>query len=313
MPNQKITSIGGQALMEGILMVGPKKRCAAFCEPDGKISTEEIEFLPLSKKYPILGKPFIRGIFSMVDSMRCGYKALALSADKILTEDEEEESKFDKWLNDKLGDKATGIIMSIAGVVGTVLAIGLFFFLPSLIFNLIQNAAGGTLSFWRSPFEGLFRALIFILYLFFVGQMKDIKRLFMFHGAEHKTIFCYENNLELTVENVRAQVRFHPRCGTSFIVILLLLSILVGFAIPFTNPILRTAAKLVTIPIVMSIGYELLKLCGKYNNKFTIIIAAPGLWVQRLTTKEPSEDRMIEAAIEAMKAVIPENGEDLIA
>lgn len=299
--------------MEGILMVGPNKRCAAFCEPDGGISTEEIEFVPLSKKYPILGKPFIRGIFAMVDSMRCGYKALALSADKFMTEEDEEPSKFDKWLSDKLGDKATGVIMSIAGVIGAALAIGLFFFLPSLLFNLIQSASGATLSFWRSPFEGLFRVIIFMLYLLGVGQMKDIKRLFMFHGAEHKTIFCYENNLELNVENVRAQVRFHPRCGTSFIVILLILSILIGFAIPFTNPLLRTLAKLLTIPVIMSIGYELLKLCGKYNNKFTRFISAPGLWVQRLTTKEPTEDCMIMAAIEAMKAVIPENGEDLIA
>ncbi len=313
MPKERITTIGGQALMEGIMMVGPHKRAAAFCDSNGNISLEELTFTPLSKKYPILAKPFIRGFFAMVDSMRAGYRALSLSADKIMGEDDgEEESKFDRWLNEKLGDKGMGVLMSAASILGVLLAILLFFFLPTFLFNLIQNTAGEGIAVWRSPFEGLLRITIFLGYLAAVGQMKDMKRLFMYHGAEHKTIFCYEKNLELTVENVRKQVRFHPRCGTSFIVIILLISILVGFAIPFTNPLLRTLAKLITIPIVMGIGYELLKFTSRHDNPVTRILAAPGLWVQRLTTKEPSEDGMIEAAIAAMKAVIPENGEDLI-
>lgn len=314
MTTEKITTIGGQALMEGIMMVGPYKRTAAFCDADGNITTEDLTFTPLSQKYPILKLPFIRGFFAMIDSMRAGYQALSLSADRLFEDDDEEESsKFDQWLNNKLGEKGTEIIMSVSGVIGVLFAIVLFFFLPTFFFNLLQNAAGDGIAAWRSPFEGLLRMILFLSYLAIVGQMKDMKRLFMYHGAEHKTIFCYEKDLELTVENVKKQIRFHPRCGTSFIVIILLISILVGFAIPFTNPFLRTAAKILAIPVVMGVGYELLKFTGRHDNKLTRIIAAPGLWVQRLTTKEPNEDTMIKAAIAAMKAVIPKNGEDLIA
>lgn len=311
---EKITSIGGQALMEGIMMVGPFKRAAAFCDESGAVTVEEISFTPLTKKHPILGKPFIRGFFAMVDSLRCGYQALSLSADRVMEDTGEEElSGLDKWLDEKLGEKGSGIIMSIAGVLGVLLAVLLFFMLPTVLFNLLQNAVGDSIAWSRSLLEGVLRLLIFLGYLALIGQMKDIRRLFMYHGAEHKTIFCYEKNLELTVENVRRQSRFHPRCGTSFLVLMLVISIVVGFFIPFSNPVLRTLAKLLTIPIVMGIGYELLKFTGRHNNLLTRIIAAPGLWVQRLTTKEPAEDSMIEAAIAAMKAVIPVNGEDLIA
>jgi len=160
-------------------------------------------------------------------------------------------------------------------------------------------------------FEGLLRIVIFVLYIVVISKMPEIDRTFRYHGAEHKTIFCYENDLPLTVENVRKQKRFHPRCGSSFMILMLLLGIIIGFFIPFSNPFLRTFCKLLCLPIVVSIGYELIKLCGKYDNVLTRIIAAPGLWFQRLTVKEPT-DKMMEAAIAAMKAVIPENGEDII-
>ncbi|WP_099205097.1 DUF1385 domain-containing protein [Scatolibacter rhodanostii] len=313
MPKEKITSIGGQALMEGIMMVGPHKRVAAFCDKKGQITTEEIEFSPLSKRYPILKTPFIRGFFAMIDSFRCGYAALSLSADHFLEDEEEEPSKLDKWLDEKLGEKGSNAIMSVAGVLGLLLAVLLFFFLPTFLVNLLYGVVGNLFAGWRSLLEGCLRLVIFLLYLAGVGQMKDMKRLFMYHGAEHKTIFCYEKDMELTVENVRKQTRFHPRCGTSFMVLILIISIVVGFFIPFTNPFLRTFAKLLTIPVVMGIGYELLKFSSRHDNFLTRLISAPGLWVQRLTTKEPTDDSMIEAAIEAMKAVIPENGEDLIA
>lgn len=311
--SKKITTIGGQALMEGIMMVGPKRTVAAFCDENGTISTEEINHPRLTKKYPILGKPFIRGIFSLIDSFRLGYKALSLSADKI-TEDtgEEELSGLDKWLTEHLGDKMTGIIMAIASVLGVGLAILLFFFLPTVLFNLLQSVVPTDIAGWRSLFEGVLRLAIFIGYILLVSLIPDIKRTFQYHGAEHKTIFCYENDLPLTVENVRKQGRFHPRCGTSFLILMLLLGVIVGFFIPFSNPFLRTFTKLLCIPVIMNLGYELQKVCSRHDNLLSRIITAPGLWVQRITVKEP-DDQMIEAAIAAMEAVIPENGEDLIA
>ena len=309
---KKITTIGGQALMEGIMMVGPQRTVAALCSEEGQISTEEISVPRLTKLYPILGKPFIRGIFSLIDSFRLGYKALSLSADKLTGGEEEEElSGFDKWLNDHLGEKITGVIMAIASVLGIALAIALFFFLPTVLFNLLEAVAPGEISGWRSIFEGVIRIGIFVGYVVLIGMVPDIKRTFQYHGAEHKTIFCYENDLPLTVENVRKQKRFHPRCGTSFLILMLVIGIIVGFFIPFSNPFLRTFTKLLCIPVIMNVGYEVQKACARHDGWLSRAVTAPGLWMQRLTVKEP-DDKMIEAAIAAMEAVIPENGEDLI-
>lgn len=308
---KKITTIGGQALMEGIMMVGPKRTTAAFCDEQGNITTEDIEVERITKKYPLLGKPFIRGIFAMIDTFRLGYKALSLSADKLTDMEEEELTGLDKWLQEHLGDKLTGIIMGVGSVLGVGLAIVLFFMLPTFLFNLLQGAAGDGIAGWRSVFEGLLRIAIFVGYVLAVSCMPDIKRVFQYHGAEHKTIFCYEADLPLTVENVRPQGRFHPRCGTSFMILMLLLGIIVGFFIPFSNPILRTAVKLLCIPVIVNIGYEVQKACARHDNTLCHIITAPGLWMQRITVKEP-DDKMIEAAIAAMQAVIPENGEDLV-
>lgn len=310
--SKKITTIGGQALMEGIMMVGPTRTVAAFCNEKGEISTEEIDAPRLTKKYPLLGKPFIRGIFSLIDSFRLGYKALSLSADKLTEPEEEEElSGLDKWLTEHLGDKLTGIVMAAASVLGVALAVALFFLLPTVLFNLLQGIVPADISPWRSLFEGFLRIAIFIGYVLVISLLPDIKRTFQYHGAEHKTIFCYENDLPLTVENVRIQGRFHPRCGTSFLILMLLLGVIVGFFIPFSNPFLRTATKLLCIPVIMNIGYEVQKACARHEGLLSRIVTAPGLWVQRITVKEP-DDKMIEAAIAAMEAVIPENGEDLI-
>lgn len=308
----KITSIGGQALLEGIMMVGPFKKVAAFCSKDGCITTEELHMTPMREKHPILGKPFLRGIFNMIDTFRLGMQAMELSAEKVTEgEEEEEPSKFDRWLTEKLGDKMTKAVAAVGSVLGVLLAIVLFIFLPTLAVTGLKTLTGEGIEPFRSLLEGLMRVIIFILYLVLISLMPDIKRVFRYHGAEHKTIFCYENELPLTVENVRKQKRFHPRCGTSFLVILILLGILVGLFIPVTNPFLRTLCKLLTLPIVVSVGYELIKLCGRHNNLLTRIIAAPGLWVQRITTKEP-DDKMIETAIAAMVEVIPEGGEDIL-
>lgn len=305
-----ITSIGGQALVEGIMMRGPKKTEIAVRMPDGSISAEEMDVCSLQQKNKVWRLPVFRGVAAFVDSLSVGYKALALSTEKSTPEGAaEEESKFDRWLEDKFGDKTMSVISAVGAVLGVALAIALFFVLPTWIFNLIQNAAGPSLAGWRSPIEGLMRIAIFLGYIALCAAVPDVRRVFQYHGAEHKTIFCYENNEELTVENVRRHQRFHPRCGTSFLVLMLLIGILVGFLIPFTNPFLRTLAKLLCIPVVVGFGYEMIRYCGRNDNTLTRIISAPGLWMQRITTKEP-DDSMIEVAIAAIREVIPEDGSD---
>lgn len=307
-----VTSIGGQALIEGILMRGPEKISVAIRKPDGDIYNEYMEATYLKDKFSLFKFPVFRGISSFIDSMIIGYKALMISAEKSSAEDSEEElSKFDKWLSNKFGDKIMNIIMAIASVLGIALAILLFFVFPSWIFNV----ALGNLSFlgdsfvYRSIFEGILRVIIFLIYIILCSQLKDMRRVFQYHGAEHKTIFCYENNEELTVDNVKKHSRFHPRCGTSFMFLMILLGIIIGFFIPFSNPFFRSFIKILCIPIIVGLGYELIKICGKYDNMVTRIISAPGLWVQRITTKEPDDD-MIEIAISALRAVAPENKND---
>lgn len=314
---KKITSIGGQALMEGIMMRGPLKTTVGIRKGDGTIELEEIEPLNLTKKYKLLRLPILRGVAGMIDSLVTGNKALLMSADKAMegTEEvpEEEMSKFDKWLDEHLGEKAVGFVMGAATVIAVVFCIAVFFFVPTMLFNLLASAFPflNDHIIWRSAFEGILRIILFLIYMALVTLNKDIKRVFQYHGAEHKTIFCYEHELELTVENVRKQSRFHPRCGTSFIVLMLIVGILIGLFIPFTDVWLRSSVKFALLPLTIGIGYELIRVCGRHDNALTRIIAAPGMWMQHLTTKEP-EDDMIEVAIKAMEDVIPENGEDLI-
>jgi uncharacterized protein YqhQ len=308
-----ITSIGGQALVEGIMMRGPKKTAVAVRMLDGSISLENMATTSLQQKNKAWRLPFLRGIAGFVDSLTIGYRALSLSVEKSAGDDDtEEESKFDRWIEEKFGDKAMSVVSAAGSVLGVAIAIALFFIFPTWLFNRLQGAVGPSVAGWRSPIEGLLRIVIFIGYIALCAAMPDVRRVFEYHGAEHKTIFCYENDEELTVENVRKHQRFHPRCGTSFLVLMLLIGILIGFLIPFTNPLVRTLAKLLCIPVVVGIGYELIRYCGRNDNTLTHIISAPGLWMQRITTKEP-DDTMIEVAIAAMKEVIPENGEDKVA
>ena len=319
---KKITSIGGSALIEGIMMRGPKKTMVAVRTGEKDIYTEELEFSGLKEKCKLFKLPLIRGVAGMIDSMRLSYKALMISADKAIEgipEDEQEEpSKLDKWLDEHMGEKFLNIFMTISMILGVAIAIVLFYWAPSKLYNLISGALGNVeeLSwvgdrFFRSLFEGLIRIGLFLIYIIACTRMSDMKRVFQYHGAEHKTIFCYESDEELTVENVKKHTRFHPRCGTSFLVIMLLLGIVIGLFIPISTPWLRTVVKLLLLPVTCGIGYELIKICGRHDNTLTRIISAPGIWAQRITTKEPSDD-MIEVAIKAMKAVIPENGEDII-
>ena len=313
---KKITSIGGQALMEGIMMRGPLKTTVGIRKNDGSIELEEIQPLNLTNEYTLQRLRIFRGVAGMIDSLVTGNKALMLSADKAMEGEEvpeEEMSKVDKWLDKHFGEKAVGFIMGAAMVLAIIFCVAVFFFVPTWLFNLLSSAFPflNDAIIWRSAFEGILRIILFLIYMALVTLNKDIKRVFQYHGAEHKTIFCYEHELELNVENVRKQSRFHPRCGTSFIVLMLIVGILIGLFIPFTDVWLRSSIKIALLPLTVGIGYELIKLCGRHDNIITRIIAAPGIWMQHLTTKEPADD-MIEVAIEAMKDVIPENGEDLI-
>ena len=313
------TSVGGQALIEGIMMQGPKGAAVSVRTPDGEIDTEMVSFKHAKEKLKPLGWPLIRGVVAYIESMIFGYKCLIMSAEKSgledLEESEENMSKFDKWLSDHIDKKVLGVLTGIASVVGMLLAFVLFFYLPTIAVNFLNKISGDALTNYRALFEGIIRMIIFVAYIALVSLMKDIKRTFMYHGAEHKTIFCYEKGCELTVENVKQMSRFHPRCGTSFIFVILIISVVISSAISVTWPELRDttilwiAIKILILPLITGLSYEFIKYAGRHDNIFVKILAAPGLWMQRLTTKEPDDD-MIEVALAAFKAVITNNPED---
>lgn len=313
-------AVGGQALMEGIMMKGPEGTAMSLRLPDGTIETTMKDFISVRKKYKILNTPVIRGVVSFVESMIFGYKLLMESAEKTtLDMEEENESKLDKWITEHFGPKMMAVIGGISAVLGVGLAFLLFMWLPSFIFDLVNDKlAGGAILGWRAVFEGLIRVVFFVVYMYAVSKMKEIHRVYMYHGAEHKTIFAFEHGKELKVENIRGEKRCHPRCGTSFIFVTILLSILVSSIVAVLFPeltktrILWVAVKLLIMPLIMGIGFEFIQLAGKYPNKFTRLLSAPGLLMQRITTAEP-DDAVIEVAIEAMKAAltgkVPEKAE----
>ena len=298
------TMIGGQALMEGILMRGPDKQ-AVVCRTENGI-VEKVEPLNLVKdRHPALGWPLIRGVVTLADSLVKGMKALTYSASLLPEDQQEEPTKFDLWLEKRLGsEKAEKIVIGCAAFLGVLLARALFIFLPTLIAGLIPGLEGRyTL---RSLIEGAVKIVIFLVYLGLVAHMKEIKRLFAYHGAEHKTIFCYEKGLPLTVENVRPQSRFHPRCGTSFLLVVIVLGIMAGLLIQVDNMLLRAGLRLLLLPVIIALAYELNRWAGRHDtNIVSRIVTWPGKQLQRLTTNEP-DDGMIECAIRAMELVIPE-------
>ncbi len=303
---KKKTSIGGQALIEGVMMRGPQKTAMAVRHTSGEIVKEEWENTNTVAAFWKL--PLIRGVYNMVTSLKVGYKCLMRSAELAGLEEEP----------DKPAKKSEKILMSVmmvfSVIFGVALAVGLFMYFPSQLYRWLAAWLDGEGSFWatnavlRGIFEGVFRFVLFLAYLLLVSLMKDIRRVFMYHGAEHKTIFCYENGEALTVENVRKQSRFHPRCGTSFMALVLLIGMIVSICIQIDTVWLRVVVKLLLLPLTAGIGYECIKWAGRSNNTFTRIISAPGLWIQRLTTCEP-DDSMIECAIEAFLAVIPEDSQ----
>ncbi len=306
--DKKKTSIGGQALIEGVMMRGVSVTAMANRLPTGEIDVETWETQSEKKGKWFRTVPFVRGIFNFVDSMRLGYKCLMKSAEKAGLE-EEQPSKFEIMLKNKLGDKFMGVITGFSGVLGVLLAVGLFMLLPTYLVKLIEYLAGD-LGMWKTLLEGAIKITLFVAYLSLIGLMPDIRRLFQYHGGEHKSIACYEGKKELTVENVRSFSRFHPRCGTSFILIVLIISILVFSFLPWGSGLLRVVYKLALLPVVVGIGYEIIKLAGRHSENVVMrVISAPGLWLQRLTTREP-DDSQIEVAIASLKAVLPRDGED---
>ncbi len=318
--NEKFkTMIGGQALIEGIMMMGPEKVATVVRAKDG-IHTK-IEDRKPTPKFSVRKIPFLRGIFNFCTSMKTGVTALMYSADFYGEEDGEEnpatQSKLDAWLEKKLSsEKAQNVIITIAVVIGIAFSVGLFFVLPSLIGSVINRWLPER-EIVRNLLEGLVRIAIFLGYMFLISRMKDMKRVFAYHGAEHKTIRCYEAKLPLTVENVRKQTRLHPRCGTSFLFVVIIVSILV-FSVasvllrPITptfdsgvlNALVRVALKLILLPLVVGISYEFNRLVGRYDNWLTRALSTPGMWLQYLTTNEP-DDSMIEVGIEALTLVLP--------
>ena len=307
------TSIGGQALIEGILMRGPEKQAIVVRSKEGLV--EKVEELKLIRdRYPILGLPVLRGAVTFVDSMVRGVKALMYSAD-FFPEEEGEPSKLDLWLEKKLGsEKLQKLVVALAVVLSLGLTIGLFMILPTFLAGLLGRFIPNVVV--HNLVESVIKLLIFFGYLLLCSKQKDIQRVFQYHGAEHKTIFCYEAGLPLTVENVRIQPRHHPRCGTSFLFVVIFVSILVSSVVfgiwPITNAGLRTLVHLILLPLVVGITYEFNRWVGRHvqDSKLAQFLTAPGLWMQNFTTNEP-DDSMIECAIRSLELVLPsEKGKD---
>lgn len=294
----KKVSIGGQALIEGIMMKAPEKYSIAVRKPDGGIDVQVFD----NNKVKFGKVPVLRGIMNFFDSLMTGYKCIMHSAD-IAMDGEFEEDAFDRWVKKHFGEKSGEIIAMIAGILGSVLALVLFMVLPTTIAGLLDKVI--PLGGFKTAVEGIAKLAIFVLYLWLVSKMEEIRRVFCYHGAEHKTIACYEAGEDLTVENVRRHTRFHPRCGTSFMFIILIVSIVVFSFVPWKGTVSRALMKVVFLPVVVGISYEILRFTGRHTNACTKLLAAPGLWFQRLTTNEPDDD-MIEVAIASVNALLPE-------
>lgn len=303
---EHITSIGGSAVMEGVMMRGPKEIATAVRKPDGEIEIDRRAVSSLVTKYHVNKIPVIRGVFAFFDSMISSIRALMWSAEFVDLEDDS-ESKFDKWLTEKFGDKVKDIVIYFSLFISVIFSVGLFFVLPHFITSLLENVIKSNLV--KTLIEGVIRISIFLGYVLLASRMEDIKRVFQYHGAEHKTIFCYEAGLDLTVENARSMSRLHPRCGTSFLVYVMIISIILFSFVSWGNMWVRLGMKLLLLPVVAGISYEIIRWAGRSKNKAVCVISRPGMWLQNITTREP-DDSQLEVAIESMKAVLTENKED---
>lgn len=298
-----MNKVGGQAVLEGVMMKSGES-VALSVKTDEGIKTELSKFVSIRKKYKLLGIPVLRGVVNMIETFALSFKTLGRSAELVGYEDEE-PSKFEKWLTEKLGDKLMGVVMGVAGVLGVGIAMLLFMWLPAFIASLFGGII--TAGWIKTLIEGIIKIAIFIAYMALVALMPDIRRTFEYHGAEHKSIACYEKGLELTPENAAGCTRFHPRCGTSFIFVILIISILIFSLpiVPWDNTLLRVLCKLVLLPLVVGISFEFIMYAGKHDNVLTRVLSAPGLAMQRITTKEPTAEQL-EVAIASIKAVLPD-------
>ncbi len=312
--NCRLGTVGGEAVLEGVMMKGKDGTMGvAVRREDGTVVVTKEKHISVRKKHKILNLPIIRGVVGMVESFLLSFKVLNISAEVYGEGIDEEPSRFEKWLEKKFGKSLMDFVMVIASVLGVALALGLFMFLPSLITKGIEKLVAVNLGAWKNLIEGVLKIGIFIAYLSLVSLMKDIRRTFEYHGAEHKSIFCYEAGEELTPENVKKHSRFHPRCGTSFMFVMLILSVLI-FSLPFVpwdNIWLRLLIKLPLLPIVVGLGFEFIMFAGKHDNWFIRMLSAPGLFMQRITTREPDE-KQLEVAIIALKTALPEDFPDFV-
>lgn len=310
------TSIGGQAVIEGVMMQGPKKRATAVRKASGEIVIQETEIKSFITKLKLNKIPILRGFLSFFQSLFTGVSCLMFSAKECDLEDENEQlSPFEQWILDKFGDKLFDVVMYISVFISLILGVGLFMILPKVIVEFIAKPFGRNINEGLSTLiEGIIRMAIFLVYIILISKMKDIQRVFEYHGAEHKTIFAYEYGDELTVENIKKHTRFHPRCGTSFLFLVMIVSVVVFLIIgmfisPDAGLLEKILWRIIMLPVIAGISYELIKFAGRHDNKLTRIISAPGVWLQHFTTREPDEAQ-IEVAIAAFKAVLPENTEE---
>lgn len=307
--NPRMGTVGGQAVMEGVMMKSREGVAVAVRKPDGEVVVRQSEAKSIKDKYKALNLPLIRGIVNFIEMMILSFSTLTASAE-MLGFEEEEPGRFSKWLKKRFGKSVVEFASFIGIILGLALAVGLFMWLPAFAAKMISRYVI-SLGYWYSLAEGVIKMLIFVAYLLLVSLMPDIKRVFMYHGAEHKSIFCYEKGKELTVENIRGERRFHPRCGTSFIFVILIVSILIGSLLPSSPIWLRVLLKILLLPVVIGAGFEYVIYVGKHENRFTRIISAPGLWMQRITTKEPSDD-MLEVAIISIKSALQKEFSDFV-
>lgn len=295
----KRCDVGGQAVIEGVMMRGSKGMATAVRTPKGKIEIDIKKTIPLTKKNKILGLPFIRGFFALIDSMKIGMECLNYSASFFEDDEDAEPTKFDKWIEDKLGDKADNVFMAVTMLISFAFAIGLFMLLPTMLASAFKEMGFSNVGLQIA--EAAIRIFILLAYMYLISKMKDIYRVFQYHGAEHKTIFCYEAMEELTVENVKKQPRLHPRCGTNFMFLIMIVSIIIFSFTGWGSILERLVLRIILIPVITGISYEIIRFLGKSEGTLSKIIAYPGLKLQLLTTKEP-DAAQIEVAIAALKA-----------
>ena len=302
---ERLGKVGGQAVLEGVMMKAGDRTVTTCRKEDGTLVVVAEDFKSKRKQHKILDLPIIRGVVSFIESMALSMRTLTASADAMGIE--EEDGKLERWLKKHLGVRVTDLIMGVALVLGLLLSVFLFMFLPSAVADLVNYLFEGKIGAWRAVIEGVAKIGIFLAYLALVSLMPDIKRTFMYHGAEHKSIACYEAGDELTPERAREYTRFHPRCGTSFMFFMILLGIFIGFflrtILPGLDTLAYTGIKILSLPILMGLGFEIIRFSGKHDNIITRILSAPGLWVQRITTREPTDD-MLQVAIISLKCAL---------